>query len=462
MKHPLNDVVVLLPGIMGSSLRDASGQEVWGTSMGTLVKGVLTRGRAIKRLQLPDDIGDEPAPDGVTASDLLDDIHVIPGIWSVSIGYERQLRWFRDTFDVVDHDDDPARPRNFVRFPYDWRLSNRASAKALQAHVEPVLERFRAQPDQADAKIVFIAHSMGGLVARYYTDVLGGHELTRKVVTLGTPHRGAANALESLANGVSKGVGPLKVDLTKLARSLPGLYQLLPEYACIESSDGLRKTTEVAVPELPAAHVADAMRFHEQLRAGAEQHGSAFAVHPLMARTQPTATTARIVDGTVQLVRTIEDRNEGGDGTVPRLSAAPYGVLGSSPTIRYVMDQHGALPANEPTLVELEGVLTASDVVVRGAEVDIGVSCEEIVMAGEPLDVAIDAEPDLVVDVVVHHDDGTTGARTMGVAHGDGTYRATIADLAPGRYVVRVAVRGTSGVVAKPIVVLPDEVDCDE
>src|SRR5205085_7483913 len=31
--------------------------------------------------------------------------------------------------------------------------------------------------------------------------------------------------------------------LTELARSLPGLFELLPEYACIESADGLRKTT---------------------------------------------------------------------------------------------------------------------------------------------------------------------------------------------------------------------------
>lgn len=459
MLHPLNDLVVLLPGIMGSSLLDASGKEVWGTSMGTLVKGVLTRGRAIKRLRLPDGIGDEPAPDGVTAVEVLDDIHVIPGIWSVSIGYERQLRWFRDTFDVVDHDDDPARPRNFLRFPYDWRLSNRASARALQSRVEPMLERFRSQPGRADAKLVFVAHSMGGLVARYYTDVLGGHELTRKVITLGTPHRGAANALESLVNGISKGFGPMKIDLTDLARSLPGLYQLLPEYACIESRDGLLKTTEVALPELSTGHVADAMRFHDQLRAGAEQYGDVFAVHPLLARTQPTATTARLVGGRVQLVPTIENRDEGGDGTVPRLSASPYGVLGSSPTIRYVMDQHGALPANEPTLVELEGVLTGSDVVARGAEVEIGVSCDEIVRAGEPFDVAVAAEPDLVIDVVVADDGGPTGRRAIARPYGDGTYGASFTELVPGRYVVRVGARGTADSVSKPIVVLPDEVD---
>ena len=109
MKHPLQDVVVVLPGIMGSALADESGHEVWGTSLGTLAKGVLTGARAIKRLQLPPGIGDAAAPDGVVATHLLDDIHVIPGIWSVTIGYDRQMQWFRDTFDVVEAGDTVTR-----------------------------------------------------------------------------------------------------------------------------------------------------------------------------------------------------------------------------------------------------------------------------------------------------------------------------------------------------------------
>ena len=176
MKHPLNDLVVVLPGIMGSSLADPDGKEVWGTSLGSIVKGVLTRGAAIKRLQLPVGIGDDPAPDGVTATRLMPDIHVIPGIWSVSIGYERLVAWFRETFDVIEANGAPTPgAANFVQFPYDWRLSNRASAAALARRVEPLLEQLRAEPGRADAKVVFVGHSMGGLVARYYVDVLGGH-----------------------------------------------------------------------------------------------------------------------------------------------------------------------------------------------------------------------------------------------------------------------------------------------
>ena len=460
MGHSLDDVVVILPGVMGSSLHDRNGDEVWGTSLGSLVKGVLTRGRAARRLQLPQGIGDAPAPDGVVATALLPDIHVIPGIWSVSIGYERMLAWFRETFDVVEPGQDT--PANFVPFPYDWRLSNRASALALKQTIEPVLERFRAQPGRADAKIVFIAHSMGGLVARYYVDVLGGHEITRRVITLGTPHRGAANALDSLVNGISKGFGPLKIDLTGLARSMPALYQLLPEYACIETPAGLRKTTEVVVPELATADLQDAMRFHEELRAGAAAHAAAYEAHPILARTQPTATTAKIVDGNVVTMRTIEGRDEAGDGTVPRLSASPYGVAPTSAIHRYVMDKHGALPSNEPVLVELEGVLTSREVIARAAEYELGVVCDDIVVAGQPFEVTAEVESDLVVDARVHGPDGSVVLQALAVDRGDNSYGATFDGLAPGCYTVRLGVRGSTDSVTTPVVVIPADVSSAE
>lgn len=458
MRQPLNDVVVVLPGIMGSTLRDRGGDEVWGTSLGSIVKGVLTRGKAIKRLELPAGIGDDPAPDGVVAGSLMPDIHVIPGIWSVSIGYERLVGWFRETFEVIEEDRaHPDRIANFVQFPYDWRLSNRASAIALRTRVEPVLERFRSQPGHADARVVFVGHSMGGLVARYYVDVLGGDEITRKVITLGTPHRGALNALDSLVNGVTKGFGPFKLDLTKLSRSLPSLYQLLPEYACIESTDGLRKTTEVTLPELDSSLVADAMRFHDELRTGSAALAGAYDSHPIIARTQPTSTTARIRDGRVETVRTIEDRDEGGDGTVPRLSAIPYGVTPDDAIVRYIKDKHGALPANAPVLTELEGVLTARQVIARDVGYDVGVLLDDIVAAGSPVEATIEAESDLVVDAVLSAEDGAVVAQAIARDHGDDSYSVNFVDVAPGAYVVRVSVRGSDGVVTNPLVVLPEE-----
>jgi pimeloyl-ACP methyl ester carboxylesterase len=460
MVEQLHDVVVVLPGIMGSVLRDEDGNDVWKLSAGSIIRGLLGRLRPIKRLQLPEGIGDDHPGDGVIASALMPDMHVIPGIWTVTIGYERMNRWFRENFDIVVADPRlPDRAANYVQFPYDWRLSNRYNAKQLQRTVEPVLERFRTQPGREHAKLVFIGHSMGGLVARYYVDVLGGHEVTSKVITLGTPHRGALNALASLVNGVRKGVGPIGVDLTDLARSLPALYQLLPEYACIESTSGLLKTTEARVPELDTTMVDDAMRFHDELRVGAAQHAHAYHSHPILARTQPTDTTARIRNDRVEALRTIAtddgEEDQKGDGTVPRLSAAPYGVASDDPTLRYVMEKHGALTKHEPALVELGGVLTGRPTIPRAVPFDVGVSCADLLVAGESLDVSIESEPGLTFRAdVVESATGTTAGVPV-LEQDAGRYAASFAPLSPGFYELRVGAPGPArATVVTPIAVL--------
>ena len=324
----------------------------------------------------------------------------MPGIWTVTIGYDTAARAGsarRSTSSKPIRARSGSRSSNYVQFPYDWRLSNRYNAQAAAADGRAGA-RTLPQPSPATRtpRLVFVGHSMGGLVARYYVDVLGGHEVTAKVITLGTPHRGALNALESLVNGVRKGIGPIGIDLTELARSLPALHQLLPEYACIESADGLQKTTETALPELDTAMVADAMRFHDELRDGAAAHADAYAAHPILARTQPT--TRRRASSTVasKPLRTIrndhgEDEDQKGDGTVPRLSAAPYGVASDSPVLRYVMDKHGALPKNEPRARRARW-RAHGDVDDRARRPDADRRRgDDVLVAGEPLAATIEA-----------------------------------------------------------------------
>ena len=48
---------------------------------------------------------------------------------------------------------------------------------------------------------------MGGLVSRYYLEVLGGWRDTRRLITFGTPYRGSLNAVDFAANGFSKFFG---------------------------------------------------------------------------------------------------------------------------------------------------------------------------------------------------------------------------------------------------------------
>ena len=47
-------------------------------------------------------------------------------------------------------------------------------------------------------KIDIVAHSMGGLVARYYVKRLGGDRYVRSLITLGTPHHGTPMAIPGI------------------------------------------------------------------------------------------------------------------------------------------------------------------------------------------------------------------------------------------------------------------------
>ena len=167
----LRDFVVVLPGILGSTLiRD--GQEIWAPSAGAVWKAIRSFGASIQCLTLPVDLGDDHPGDGVEALALMPDLHVLPGIWSANIGYNRLLAWLMQRFKLVLADpEDFATPGNLLPFAYDWRLSCRYNARRLKRVVEPALERWRALDNaNRDARLIFICHSMGGLVARWYVE----------------------------------------------------------------------------------------------------------------------------------------------------------------------------------------------------------------------------------------------------------------------------------------------------
>jgi triacylglycerol esterase/lipase EstA (alpha/beta hydrolase family) len=62
----------------------------------------------------------------------------------------------------------------------------RYSARHLGAFIERVIAREDA------ARVDIVAHSLGGLVARYYIERLGGARRVARLVTIGSPHRGTA------------------------------------------------------------------------------------------------------------------------------------------------------------------------------------------------------------------------------------------------------------------------------
>ena len=443
--HVLRDVVVVLPGILGSTLA-REGRLLWAPSAGAALRAIATFGRSLRQLALPAGIGDERPDDGVEPVALMPDLHVLPGVWSWNLGYGKLLDGLRSRFHLVEASPaDPERVPNLLPVAYDWRLSNRYNGRRLRRIVEPALERWRSQGGRfADAKLIFICHSMGGLVARWYIEMEGGAEVTRKLLTLGTPYRGALNALDQLVNGIRKGIGPLSVSLTAFGRSLPALHQLLPEYACVESAGELRKTTEIELPELDTAMVADAMRFHDELdQAAAARQQGAYDLHPIVGFRQPTATTARVAGDRIEPVTTISGEDEGGDATVPRLSATPSGMRPDAPGIHWVADQHGALQSNAAVLDELEGVLTARPVVHRGERTELGLRVPELLLAGEPLPIAAEVAGGRRIALVAAVRDEQRRLVTTTLLRSDGcTQRGTVEALPPGSYEVTVGGAG--------------------
>ncbi|WFU19455.1 hypothetical protein [Bradyrhizobium sp. CB3481] len=142
---------------------------------------------------------------------------------------------------VIDRRYRPNSRRELLHVPYDWRRSNRVSARRLAAIVPTWLNAWREKSGNSEAKVVFVVHSMGGLVARHYVECLKGWKMTTTILSFGTPYKGSGNALGFLCNGFAWKIGPVKAfDGTDVLRSFDSVYQLLPTYPFVkEPGQGL-------------------------------------------------------------------------------------------------------------------------------------------------------------------------------------------------------------------------------
>lgn len=118
-------------------------------------------------------------------------------------------------------------------FPYDWRYSVSAAGERLKEFV--ALVQKKNEPEKANGwsgKIDFVCHSMGGLVFRSFlgqrTKVQNMADVGR-VVFLAVPHRGSLDAVEAMIRGETSLFAGRK-EMRKLARTFPGVYELLPRF----------------------------------------------------------------------------------------------------------------------------------------------------------------------------------------------------------------------------------------
>ncbi|HEY0520597.1 MAG TPA: hypothetical protein VGC84_13965 [Ilumatobacteraceae bacterium] len=430
-KQPMGDVIVLLPGILGSVL-ERDGRDVWAMSAGAAWRAITSLGRSVDDLELHgDDHTVDDLGDGVTAPRLLPDLHVIPGLWSID-GYTAIKASIFAAFDVVEGE-------NWFDFPYDWRRDNRVAARHLAERVPGWLHAWREHSGNKDAKLVLVGHSMGGLVARHYLEVLDGWRDTRTLLTFGTPYRGSLNALDFLCNGFKKKLGPIGIDLTRFLGSLTSVYQLLPRYPVIDSGVGdLTRVAETdGVPGVDNARAGAALQFHHDIdTAIGKRPADAYAIHPIVGILQPTLQSAQLEDGSVRMLQTHSGTDAGGDGTVPRVSATPVELSDQGREI-YAPDRHGSLQNAIGPLTQLVGVLSARPTATfRAGTSGFGLEIDDLFGADEPVRaVAISDDPaPTVAAEIVDLATGRAVLESVIEVDGDGRYRAEWPPLPPADY----------------------------
>lgn len=81
---------------------------------------------------------------------------------------------------------------NVIVLPLDWQtLSDGVRGLyRMSEKLSSVILQLRKGPCKGSSKVFVVAHSAGGLVARYYIQLLGGEHYCDGLVTLATPHRG--------------------------------------------------------------------------------------------------------------------------------------------------------------------------------------------------------------------------------------------------------------------------------
>jgi pimeloyl-ACP methyl ester carboxylesterase len=467
---PVPDLVVLLPGITGSVL-ERDGHEIWAPSPGAVLRGLLSFGRTLKDLELVDDDPTRPdLGDGVVATRLVPDVHLLPGFWKID-GYSAIENFLLGTFELT-------RGKNYHPFPYDWRRDNRASARQLQTSCEAWLRAWRAESGNEHAQLVLVGHSMGGLIARYFVEVLGGWEHTRAVVSFGTPYYGSLNAIDFLVNGFHKGVGPIQTDLTPLLRSCTSIHQLVPLYRCVYTADGTAVTPAKAdLPGWKPAWDSHLSAFQTEMEqaAAANRADPSFAGNPVMYRPivgtdQPTRQSARIIEDKVQLATDRGGNDEGGDGTVPLLSAA---LSGTEDRRTFAPQQHARLQNYDAMLDHLKGVL-ASLYLPRIEDVRAAVTAwfsydgDDVYLPGEPVQVRLRAHVAVTEDLMpevqttIRVTDQATGAGALErpVQVRRDWQDVELGVLPPSTYTIEVQGRGDTAPVSDVFVVAaPDEME---
>ena len=261
--------VIFIPGVMGSNLKNEDG-EVWQFSALSLKKWPLANAKKRKELLDPkttmvDDSGEifNDGADGKkfpsrrergwgsafykSYGEALDRLQYLlsdDDILMDNYFREAQLQTARQRFTGVRIGDEPAEQvlteaetahGHWFLYPlhvfgYNWLQSNADSATLLGAYINKVLGDYHGR--LAMNKVILVTHSMGGLVARHYSENMNGQENILGIVHGVMPDLGSPAAYRRMKTGERGMIGMIIGDnaeklMPVLAQS-PGPLQLLP------------------------------------------------------------------------------------------------------------------------------------------------------------------------------------------------------------------------------------------
>jgi len=248
--------IIVIPGILGTKLvDDATGKSVWGAFTGEYAKPGTPEGARLVALPMHEGASLAESVDAVRPDGVLDRVRVrVAGIPVNVLAYFHILGalgagGYRDQdlglSGAIDYGEEHF---TCFQFGYDWRRDISETAVELGKFIEDKREYVKAELERRhgvvdpDVRFDIVAHSMGGLVARYYLRygdtplpedgslpelTWAGARHVENVILVGTPSAGSVEALDELVHGVK--VGPMlpRYD-PAIVGTMPAAYQLLP------------------------------------------------------------------------------------------------------------------------------------------------------------------------------------------------------------------------------------------
>jgi pimeloyl-ACP methyl ester carboxylesterase len=254
---PRRNPVILIPGILGSTLEKKETHEiVWGgfthnyanpeTPDGARAVALpMQQGKPLSRLK--DNVVASGALDRIKLSffgiplelvayrNILISLGIVGGYADETLGISGAVNYGTDHFTCF-------------QFPYDWRRDNSENARLLhefilakRKYVQGELAR-RYGVHDVDVHFDIVAHSMGGLIARYYLKygaqplpedgslppvTWAGAHYVDKVILIAPPNAGSIRAFVDLITGVRFALFLPKYR-PAIIGTLPSIYQMLP------------------------------------------------------------------------------------------------------------------------------------------------------------------------------------------------------------------------------------------